>query len=107
MKRALAWKPGTAPAGDEAPYAWAAMNVLIQYGPISAKPPNKPDAGRQDTATKIVELLDPLVWPIYQHSVVSIPSRTPAPTAAPSASPVPSAAPSKAAKPTPKPSKQP
>jgi len=107
MAKALSWAAGATPGGDEAPYAWAAMNVLIQYGPISAKPPAKPDAARQDTATKIVELLDPLLWPIYQHSVVSIPSRTPEPTAAPSASAAPSAAPAKTPKPTPKPSKKP
>ena len=104
MQRALAWKSGTLPKGDEAPYAWAAMNVLIQYGPISAKAPAKPDAARQDTASKIIELLDPLLWPIYQHSVVSIPSRTAAPSAAPSPSVAPSAAPAKSPKPSAKPS---
>jgi len=107
LQSALHWTPGSAPGGEEAPYAFAAMNVLIQYGPISAKPPAKPDAARQDTAAKIVELLDPLLWPIYQHSVVSIPSRTPEPTAAPTASRAPSAAPAKTPKPTPKPSKKP
>jgi hypothetical protein len=107
MQKVLGWKAGTEPGSDQAPYAWAAMNVLIQYGPISAKPPAAPDAGRQETATKIVELLDPLLWPIAQHSVVAIPSRTPEPTAAPPASVAPSKAPAKTPKPTPKPSKKP
>ncbi len=99
LQKALRWTPGSTPGSDEAPYAFAAMNVLIQYGPISAKAPATPDSARQTTATSIVTLLDPLMWPIDQHSVVAIPSRTPAPTPAPSAS----AEPSK----TPKPSKKP
>ncbi len=99
LQKALGWTPGSAPGSDEAPYAFAAMNVLIQYGPISAKPPATPDSARQTTATSIVTLLDPLMWPIDQHSVVAIPSRTPEPTPAPSVS----AEPSK----TPKPSKKP
>lgn len=103
MQKALGWAPGSQPGGDEAPYAWAAMNILIQFGPISAKAPAKPDAARQDTASRIIALLDPLMWPIAQHSVVTIPSRTPAPSAAPSASAAPSTAPAK----TPKPSKKP
>jgi hypothetical protein len=105
LAKALAWTPGAAPVGDEAPYAFAAMNVLIQYGPISAKAPAAPDAARQATAAAIVALLDPLMWPIAQHSVVAIPSRTPEPTPAPSVSAAPSASgpPAK----TPKPSKKP
>jgi hypothetical protein len=99
LQKALRWTPGSAPGSEEAPFAFAAMNVLIQYGPISAKAPATPDSARQSTATSIVTLLDPLMWPIDQHSVVAIPSRTPEPTPAPSVS----AEPSK----TPKPSKKP
>jgi hypothetical protein len=107
MQKVLGWKPGTTPGSDEAPYAWAAMNILVQFGPISAKPPAAPDAARQATATQIIDLLDPLLWPIAQHSVVAIPSRTPEPTAAPPASGAPSKVPTKTPKPTPKPSKKP
>src|SRR5690349_18106921 len=70
MQKLLAWKPGSTPGSDEAPYAFAAMNVLIQFGPISAKPPAAPDSARQATASSIVTLLDPPLWPIDQHSVV-------------------------------------
>jgi hypothetical protein len=103
LQKAVGWTPGSAPGSDEAPYAWAAMNVLLQYGPISAKAPATPDSAHQATATSIVTLLDPLMWPIDQHSVVAIPSRTPEPTPAPSVSAEPSKAPAK----TPKPSKKP
>jgi hypothetical protein len=107
MHKALAWKDGVAPGSDEAPYAWAAMNVLIQFGPISAKPPATPDSARQATAASIVALLDPLMWPIEQHSVVAVPARTPQPSAAPSASPAPTKAPTKAPAKTPKPTPKP
>ena len=107
LAKALGWKPGSVPGGDEAPYAWAAMNVLIQFGPISARAPATPDDSRQAMAASIIALLDPLMWPIAQHSVVTIPARTPEPAAAPSASAAPSKAPTKTPKPTPKPTKKP
>lgn len=103
LRKAIGWTPGQAPGSDEAPYGWAAMNVLIQFGPISAKAPSAPDAARQATAASIVTLLDPLMWPIDQHSVVAIPSRTPEPTPAPSVSAAPSKAPAKSPKASTKP----
>ena len=103
LQKALGWKAGTGPGGDEAPYAFVGLNVLIQYGPISARAPAAPDGARQKLAASIVAVLDPLLWPILQRSVVAIPSRTAAPTAAP-----PAASPSaKPAPKTPKPSKKP
>jgi hypothetical protein len=102
----LGWKAGDAPIGDEAPYNWAGLNVLIQFGPISARAPSAPESSRQETAASIVAILDPLLWPIAQHAVTQLPGRTPEPTAAPSVSAAPSKAPSKAPK-TPKPSAKP
>ena len=92
--------PGAAP-GRQSTYAFAGMNVLIQFGPISARAPSAPDMTRQQAAAAIVAALDPLLWPLLQRSVLPIPSRTPVPvaTAVPSAS----AAPAK----TPRPSKKP
>jgi len=54
-------------------------------------------------AARIVTVLDPLLWPLTQHSVIDIPSRTPEPTPKPSVSTAPTKAPAK----TPKPSKTP
>jgi hypothetical protein len=101
LAKAIKWKPGGAPGGDESPYAFAGMNVLIQFGPISARAPSAPDTTRQQAAAAIVAALDPLLWPLLQRSVVPIPSRTPAPVATPL--PSPSAAPAR----TPRPSKKP
>jgi len=103
LKKTLQWKAGEAPVGDEAPYSIAGLNILIEFGPISARAPTRPDASRQDMWTRIVAVLDPLLWPLAQHSVVDVPSRTPEPTPKPSVSTAPTKAPTK----TPRPSKSP
>jgi len=98
MRRALDWTPGQAPGGDEAPFAFAGLNILVTFGPISARAPSPPDDSRRQAAASIVAILDPLLWPLAQRSVVAIPSRTPIPVATPvpTAKPTPTKAPSKA-----------
>ena len=106
----LVWN-SESPTGNEPPYWWTALNVAISFGPISDRAPGQPDSARQAVAAQIVGLLDPLLWPIRQHSVLTIPARTPepsptvTPTAAPSKAPA-SKPPAKPAK-TPKPSNHP
>jgi len=109
LVRALAWTPGQAPGGDEAPYAFAALNVLITFGPISARAPTAPEPARAQAAATLVAILDPLLWPLGQRSVAAIPSRTPIPAATPVPTVKPSVKPSTkpTAKPTPKPTKKP
>lgn len=113
LTRALAWAPGEPPGGDEAPYAFAGLNILITFGPISARAPKAPESIRAQAATSLVTILDPLLWPLAQRSVVAIPSRTPVPLATPTPSakptPKPSAkvTPKPSAKTTPKPTKKP
>jgi hypothetical protein len=96
LAKALDWKSGAPPRAGEAPYAFAGLNVLVQYGPINSKTPSKPEAAREEAAAQIVAILDPLLWPLTQHSVVVVPSRTPQP----SPSPQPSSKPAKSAKPS-------
>ncbi len=98
-KRILDWTPGQPPGGDEAPYAFAGLNILITFGPISARAPTAPEPTRVQAATALVAILDPLLWPLDQRSVVAIPSRTPVPVATPVPSPSPTP------KATPKPAK--
>jgi hypothetical protein len=99
LQKALAWKPGDAPVRNETPYAFAGLNVLVEYGPVSsAATPKAPDGSRQAAAAQIVDVLDPLLWPMAQHSVVAIPARTPIPAVAPSAAPSPTKAPAKPTK---------
>jgi hypothetical protein len=101
MTPALKWPAGEAPGGDEAPYNFAALNILIEYGPMSARAPSAPDAARQKDAASIIAVLDPLLWPISQRSVVAVPTRTPVPAA----TPVPTVKPT--ARPTPEPTTRP
>jgi hypothetical protein len=103
LGESLKWTAGELPGGAEAPYNWTGLNVLIQFGPISTKAPAKPEAARQATASTLLSVLDPMLWPIAQRSVVAIPSRS----AEPAASPVPSAKPSTKPAKTPRPSKAP
>ena len=100
---ALDWAAGSGPGGDEAPYNWAGLNILIQLGPISARAPSTPEAARQAIATSIFAVLDPLLWPIAQHSVVAVPGRTPTPVATPTPAPTTKAT----TNPPPTPTKQP
>jgi hypothetical protein len=105
LRRSLGWKPGQSPGGDEAPYNIVGENILIQYGPIGARAPSAPDKDRQQLAAQIVAVLDPLLWPLTQRSVVVVPSRTAEPTAA--SAPPASAKPGKSPKPTAKPTAKP
>jgi hypothetical protein len=93
MKAAKTWKSGAAPGVGEPPYTFAALNVIVEFGPTSrATRPSQADPEHQATAAQIVALLDPLLWPIEQHSVVAIPARTAAPRS-PSLAPTKSKAP--------------
>lgn len=77
LHKDLRWKAGAAPARDEAPFAIAGLNVLVEFGPTgSAGTATAPDAGRQQVAASIVAVLDPLLWPLLQHSVTVAPART-------------------------------
>jgi hypothetical protein len=100
-KQGKPWKAGAAPGKGEAPYTLAALNVIVEYGPkIAGVPPAAADPAHQAVAASIVAILDPLLWPLEQHSVAKVPSRTAAPAG-------PSAAPSKPPKAAPSPSKAP
>jgi hypothetical protein len=100
LHKAHDWKPGSTPVRGEAPYNFVALNVLVEYGPTNtAATPTLPEPSHQADAATLVGLLDPLLWPIEQHSVATIPARTPIPPVG--ASPAPSG------KPRPSPSKAP
>jgi hypothetical protein len=106
LAKALAGLSGESPGSNEAPYAFAALNVLIEYGPISARAPSAPDASRQKAAASIAAALDPLLWPLLQRAVVVVPSRTAEPVATPVA-PSASVKPTKTPRPTKAPSAKP
>jgi hypothetical protein len=92
LRKAFAWTAGDRPSRGEPPYAFAALNISVEYGPSSGLAPSKPDATHQAIAVALLGILDPLLWPIEQHSVMAIPGRTipppshaPAPTKTPKA----------------------
>ena len=66
------------------PFAFAAANLLIEYGPRrDGRKPARPDFGRQATALALVLALDPRVGPLAQRSISPLPLPTPVPTPAP------------------------
>jgi hypothetical protein len=85
LRAAVKWTPGKAPAVGSPPYIFVGLNVLIAFGPTTGKP-LPPDATRQAQAERLVQVIDPLLWPLEQRSVTPIQSRT-APTVSPSAAP--------------------
>ena len=97
LRAAVKWTPGKPPPDGGPPYLFVGLNVLIAFGPSTGKPLS-PDATRQAQAERLVEVIDPLLWPLEQRAVTPIPSRTAVAASPPAAPPKPSA------KPGPKPS---
>jgi hypothetical protein len=81
----------------DAPFAIVGLNILVEYGPPeSAKVPAAPERRFVLSAQRLVDLLDRLLGPLSQRSVVSL-KLPPAPS--PSVAPSPSAKSSPSAKP--------
>lgn len=93
LREAIDWDPTLPPAQGDPPYAFVGLNILVEFGPVTG-PLATPDSARREQAEQVIDLIDPLLWPLEQRAVVAIATRTP--TAPPSASAAP-AAPSAAA----------
>ena len=80
------FRAGTTPGIGDAPFQFAGLNILVEYGP-HAKNVNQqsPDPRFQAAAQKIADVLEPLIGPLEQSSVdpVSVASAAPVPSAAP------------------------
>jgi hypothetical protein len=94
LRATVKWDPTKQPAAGSPPYVFVGLNIMIAFGPDGGPPP---DATRQAQAKRLIEIVDPLLWPLEQRSVTPIASRTAAPSSA-----VPSASPKAAAKASPK-----
>jgi hypothetical protein len=94
LRATVKWDPTKQPADGSPPYVFVGLNIMIAFGPEGGPAPN---AARQAQAKRLIEIVDPLLWPLEQRSVTPVASRTAAP---PSASPV--ASPKVAAKASPK-----
>jgi hypothetical protein len=89
---------GAAPTRDDAPYSFAGLNILVEYGPHAKNDNEAPPTRFRDAAQRLAEALDPLLGPLAQSSVA--PVVLPGVTSAP----VPSGAPASAAPSAPEPS---
>jgi hypothetical protein len=75
LRETTGWDAAAPPQQGDPPYAFVGLNVLIQFGPVTG-PLQTPDARRQEQARILVSLLDPLLWPIEQRSVIRIVTKT-------------------------------
>jgi hypothetical protein len=90
--------PGATPTRDDAPFSIAGLNILVEYGPHAKNTNDAPADQFRKAAQRLVDVLDPLLSPLAQSSVVplDVPGSSP--------SPVPSGAPASAAPSAPAPS---
>jgi len=88
LRRASGFRAGGRIVAGDPPFAFAAGNLLIEYGPRrDGKKPARPDFVRQARALFLVLALDPLVGPLVQRSIVALPLPTPVPTPTPTPTP--------------------
>jgi hypothetical protein len=104
--------PKVPPVRGEAPYIVEGLNILVEFGPriTNDQSPAPPPDDKRAAMIALVDVLEPLLGPLSQRSVVPLPlkgpaaSPTPAPAASRPASPRPSVQPT--LKPSPKPTKK-
>ena len=90
LRQATSWDPTKLPTQGNAPYTFVGLNILIEFGPVTGVLA-APDADRQKQAKVLVNLVDPLLWPMEQRSVIRLETKTGLPAAAASSSPAVSA----------------
>lgn len=90
LRQATKWDPATPPTQGNAPYTFVGLNILIEFGPVTGVLA-APDADRQKQAKVLVDLIDPLLWPMEQRSVIRLETKTGSPAAGASGSPAVSA----------------
>jgi hypothetical protein len=86
--------PGRTPIPDDPPFSIAGLNILVGYGPAPRS--DDPPADRfRDAAQGIVDVLDPLLGPLAQSSLVplDLPEAEPSPVPSGAPSPAPASAP--------------
>jgi hypothetical protein len=95
LKTETKFDPHDPPGQGEAPYIIEGLNILIEFGPriTNNRSPAPPPSDKRQAMLALVAVLDPLLGPLQQRSVVPIPLS------------VAQSSPASAAAPTPKPSK--
>lgn len=90
LRQATKWDATKPPTQGNAPYTFVGLNILIEFGPVTGVLA-APDADRQKQAKVLVDLIDPLLWPMEQRSVIRLDTKTGSPAAGASGSPAVSA----------------
>ncbi len=73
LARETGFDPGKRPGDGDPAYAIVGENILVQYGlTVVNKPPTAPAARWTDAATRLVAVLDPLLGPLRQSSLVPL-----------------------------------
>jgi hypothetical protein len=80
LRQATKWDPTKRPTQGNAPYAFVGLNILIEFGPVTGILA-APDPDRQRQAEAVVALIDPLLWPLEQRSVIPVQTKTAVPAA--------------------------
>ena len=85
LKTAGRFDPSAKPVADDPPYAFAGLNILVEYGPRTPQKPGVPELRFHSAAIALILVLDPLIGPLQQRSVDPLPLRGAiAPTPSPS-----------------------
>jgi hypothetical protein len=77
------WNPATPPVQGDPPFSFVGLNILVEFGPANS-PLAAPSATRQEQAKGLLALIEPLLWPIEQRSIVPVPTRSAVPSSVPS-----------------------
>ena len=93
LEDASKWKAGAKPGKGEAPIEFIGLNILVQWGPITADVPTANlDARQLAAATALRDKLDRLLSPLKVRTTVALPAATAStPSGAPATSSAPSA----------------
>lgn len=75
------WDPSKPPVQGNPPYAFVGLNILIEFGPTTGLLA-RPDDMRQKQAAGLVALIDPLLWPLEQRSVIPLVTKSAGPASA-------------------------
>ncbi len=89
------FRPDRPPVRGDAPFTIVGLNIMVEYGPkvTNAASPAPPAQRYRDAVLELALVLDPLLGPLTQRSVVPLPLPTASPLA-PAITPGPSPAPS-------------
>jgi hypothetical protein len=81
LRETTLWDPAIPPVAGDPPYAFVGLNILVEFGPRNGGLVT-PGATRQQQAEDLVALIEPLLWPLEQRSIVPVATRTAVPEAA-------------------------